>query len=138
MRATLFALTASLTLALCACESTASNDNLAQTIEGRVWAAEAIGGKDVVDGTKVTLKIEGGRVSGKAGCNSYGGPVEINGDRIKFGSLFSTKMACMGGGVMEQEMRYLNLLQGATRGELRSDGALVITSSGGVVEFRPE
>ena len=101
MRAMLFALAASLTFGLCACESTASGDSLAQAVEGRVWSAEAIGGKDVVDGTKVTLKIEGGRVSGKAGCNLYGGPVEINGERIKFGALFSTKMACMGGGVAE-------------------------------------
>ena len=67
-----------------------------------------------------------------------GGPVEINGDRIKFGALFSTKMACMGGGVMEQEQRYLNALQGVTRGEIRGDGALVLKSRDGDIEFRTE
>ena len=136
MRATLFALTASLTLVLAACESPASSGGTTLAVAGRVWAAETIGGQDVVDGTTVTLKIEGDRVSGKAGCNSYGGSVEINGDRLKFGSLFSTKMACMGGGIMEQEQRYLNLLQTVTHGEVRSDGALVLTGSGGEIEFR--
>jgi heat shock protein HslJ len=138
MRTTLFALACSLTLGLAACESTASTAGLADSIQGHMWAAEAIGGKDVVDGTVVTLKIEGNRVSGKAGCNGYGGPVEIDGDRIKFGALFSTKMACMGGGVMEQEQRYLNALQGVTRGEIRRDGTLVLKSRDGDIEFRGE
>ncbi len=138
MRAMLFALAASLTLGLCACESTASGDSLAQAVEGREWSAEAIGGKDVVDGTKVTLKIDGGRISGKAGCNLYGGAVEINGERVKFGALFSTKMACMGGGVAEQESRYLSLLQGTLGGKVRGDGALVLVGRDGEIEFRAE
>jgi heat shock protein HslJ len=138
MRATLFALTASLTLVLAACESSASSGGASLAIQGRVWAAKEIGGNDVIDGTIVTLKIEGDRVSGKAGCNSYGGSVEINGDRLSFGSLFSTKMACMGGGVMQQEQRYLNLLQSVTRGEVRNDGALVLMGSVGEIEFRAD
>ncbi len=132
MRSMLLFVAAAFSLALGACETNASGGvDLAQTIPGKTWSAEAIGGRDVVDGTKVTLKIENGRVSGKAGCNGYGGPVEINGDRIKFGALFSTKMACMGGGVMEQESRYLNLLQSVTHGEVRSNGALVLTTGDG-------
>jgi heat shock protein HslJ len=138
MRPMLLAMIVVLPFSLGACGSMAAGGDLATTVEGRVWTAEAIGGKDVGDGTKVTLKIEGARVSGKAGCNGYGGPVEIHGDRIKFGAIFSTKMACMGSGVMEQESRYLKLLQGATRGEVRTDGALVITAEGGTLEFRPE
>jgi heat shock protein HslJ len=137
MRSTLLALTSMLTLALAGCE-TASSGDLAGAIAGRLWTAEAIGGNDVIDGTTVTLKVEGDRVSGKAGCNSFGGGVDISGSRVKFGSLFSTKMACMGGGVMEQEQRYLNLLQGATRGEVRPDGALILSGSGGDIEFRAQ
>ena len=138
MRAMHWVLIVVLPFALAACESMASGGGLARAVEGRAWAAEAIGGKDVVDGAKVTLKIEGGRVSGKAGCNAYGGPVDIHGDSIKFGAIFSTKMACMGTGVMEQESRYLNLLQSATRGEIRNDGALVITADGGTIVYRAE
>ncbi len=138
MRAMLLSLTVVLAFAPGACGSMAAGSDLATAVEGRVWIAEAIGGKDVDDGAKVTLKIEGGRVSGKAGCNAYGGPVEIHGDHIKFGALFSTKMACMGSGVMEQESRYLNSLQDATRGEVRNDGALVITAEGGTIVYRGE
>jgi len=136
MRATLLAVTCLFTIALAGCESTASSDDLAGAIGGRTWAADSIGGKDVVDGTRVTMSISGDRVSGKAGCNNYGGSVEISGSRIKFGSLFSTKMACMGGGVMEQEMRYLNLLQSVTRGEVRKDGVLVLSGGNGEIEFK--
>jgi len=138
MRAILLALIGALPFALGACESPATGGDLAPAIEGRVWTAQAIAGKDVVDGAKVTLKIKGARVNGKAGCNAYGGPVEIHGNRIKFGALFSTKMACMGTGVMQQESRYLNLLQGATRGEVRKDGALVIIADGGAIVYRGE
>src|ERR1700682_317104 len=106
MRAMHWVLIVVLPFAFGACGSMAAGGDLATVVEGRVGTAEAIGGKDVVDGAKVTLKIEGGRVNGKAGCNGYGGPVEIHGDRIKFGSIFRTEMACMGSGVMEQESRY--------------------------------
>jgi heat shock protein HslJ len=140
MRATLFALSVALMLPLGACEGTASDNgqSFAEAVEGRSWAAKAIGGKDVIEGTKVTLKIEGGRVGGKAGCNVYGGSAEIHGDQVKFGAIFSTKMACMAGGVMEQEQRYLNLLQSATHGEIRNDGALTLTGSAGAITFRRE
>jgi heat shock protein HslJ len=134
MRSTLLALTCSFTLALAGCEGTASGGSLEDAIGGRTWEAETIAGKDVIDGTTVTLKIDGDRVSGKAGCNSYGGGVEISGSRITFGSLFSTKMACMASGIMEQEMRYLNALQSVTRGQMRGD-TLVLSGSGGDIEF---
>jgi heat shock protein HslJ len=63
--------------------------------------------------------------------------MQIDGDRIKVGSLFSTKMACMAEGVMAQESRFLNLLQAAERGEIRADGALVIaTGDGTTLVFR--
>jgi len=35
------------------------------------------------------------RVSGNDGCNSIGGKIEVQGNRIKFGDLISTKMACI-------------------------------------------
>jgi len=39
---------------------------------------------------------------------------------------------------MEQEQRYLNTLQSATRGEVRSDGTLVLSGSAGDIEFRSQ
>ena len=138
MRAILLGLSVVLPLALGACQSMASGEDFARAAGGRVWFAEAIGGRDVVDGTRVTLKFEDGRVNGRAGCNSYGGKAEINGAQLKISMLISTKMACMAPGVMEQESRYLNALEGATRGEVRHDGALVITTGRGAIVFREE
>lgn len=114
---------------------------VADEIEGREWLAQSIGGKPVIADSRVTLKIEGGRVSGKAGCNAYGGSVEINAGNspasgtIHFGSLFSTKMACMANGLMQQESSYLNMLQEATRVE-RRDLALIVGGEHGTIEFR--
>ena len=34
------------------------------------------------------------RVSGNDGCNSIGGKIEVQGNRIKFSAIISTKMAC--------------------------------------------
>jgi heat shock protein HslJ len=138
MRATLIAMSLML-LPIAACESPqAGNTDLARAVEGRLWHAETIAGKPVAEGSRVTLKIAAGRAGGKAGCNAYGGPVEIHGDRIKFGSIFRTEMACVGSGVMEQESSYLKLLQGAARGEVRGDGTLIITGDSGALVFRPE
>ena len=136
MRAIFIAATVALSAALAACQTAAGGGDLAQSVEGRQWSAVSIGNADVADGSTVTLKIENGRVGGKAGCNGYGGPVEIHGDRIKFGPIFSTKMACMGKGVMEQEQRYLNMLQATTRGEIRANGDLMLHASAGALVFR--
>ncbi|MBI1213126.1 MAG: META domain-containing protein [Alphaproteobacteria bacterium] len=138
MRTTLLALACSLAVGLTACESTASNSGFADQIRGHTWIAEAIDSEDVLDGTRVTMTVDGDKVSGKAGCNSYGGPVEISGDRVKFGALFSTRMACMREGVMEQEQRFLSTLRRVTHGEIRSDGILLLKGRAGVIEFNAE
>ena len=138
MRAIFVAATIVFSTALVSCQTASGSGDLAQSVEGRQWSAVSIGNEDVADGTAVTLKIESGRVGGKAGCNGYGGPVEIHGDNVKFGAIFSTKMACLGSGVMEQEQHYLNLLQAMTRGEIRANGDLVLHASAGAVVFRGE
>ncbi len=79
------------------------------------WLAEDINGRGVIDNLQTTLKIDGnGAVSGKGGCNGYGGSAKINGDRIRFGSLMSTQMACAPA-IMDQESKFH-----AALGEARS------------------
>jgi heat shock protein HslJ len=138
MRAMIFALSL-LLLPVAACESTASTPSadLADAIEGRIWRAVSFDGQPVIAGTSITLKVDNGRVSGKGGCNGYGGSAEIRGDAVKFSAIFSTKMACMADGVMHQEQHYFDVLQGATRGELRGD-TLVLSGERGTLEFRGE
>jgi heat shock protein HslJ len=71
--------------------------------------------KNVLPGTRITATFNSsnGRVTGSAGCNSYGGAYQINGSRITISELISTKMACTQPGVMEQEQQFLSLMQTA-------------------------
>jgi heat shock protein HslJ len=81
----------------------------------------------LVDGSPVTLSIEADRWGGVAACNSYGGRVDLDGDRLTFDDgLAVTEMACLDEDVMTLEAAYLDALQTAERVELR-DEQLVLT-----------
>ena len=118
---------AAFALALAACETPAvpGETNLTQSD----WTAETIDGKPVIEPGRVTLSFGEGRVSGRAGCNLYSGPVEYSSGALKVGPLISTKMACMANGVMQQESAYLTTLQSAQTYAQRSDGRLVIATA---------
>jgi heat shock protein HslJ len=97
--------------------------------------AETINGKPVIEPGRVTLSFNEGRVSGRAGCNLYSGPVEYGNGTLKVGALISTKMACMANGVMQQESTYLSTLE-AARSYGNQNGRLVVsTPSGGALVF---
>lgn len=99
------------------------------------WVADSIGGKPVVNPGKVTLTFAEGRVSGRAGCNRYSGPVEFSNGSIKVGALISTKMACMEPGVMEQETAYLNALRSARRYSVGGEEKLTIETASGSLTY---
>jgi heat shock protein HslJ len=48
----------------------------------------------LVAGSQVSLRIDGSEVGGTAACNSYGGEMERDGDRVTIGTLSMTEMAC--------------------------------------------
>lgn len=73
----------------------------------------------LVEGSPVTLSIDGERWGGVAACNSYGGSVSLDGDRLAFDDgLTVTEMACPDDDVMALESGYLAALQAAERVEL--------------------
>ena len=53
-------------------------------------------------------------MAGSAGCNRYFGRADAVTGRMRIGPLGSTLMACEANGVMTQEQRFLELLQGAS------------------------
>ncbi len=70
----------------------------------------------VLEGTEVTLSISSDSITGKAGCNQYGGTVTRGSDgAVVFGPMYSTEMYCSRSGVMAQETRYLALLEKTTQ-----------------------
>ena len=74
------------------------------------WLAEDILGGGVIDNAQTTLEIaEDGRVSGRGGCNGYGGTATIDGDKLSFSPLAATQMACAEA-LMNQEQKFFDAL----------------------------
>jgi putative lipoprotein len=104
---------------------------------GTAWVVDRIEGKGDIDNKESTLEfLEAGRAAGRAGCNRYGGPVEISGNSLRFGDLMSTKMAC-DPPLMEQEQQFLKAL--ADVGEYKiEDRKLVLLDRAGKPLLRLE
>lgn len=120
-------ITLSIAGALGACAGTRapSQSVMPETLWGSEWRLQDIGGQAVLPQPAATLGFpQSGQVAGHGSCNRFFGPVEIERDRMKFGPLASTRMACMGG-IGEQESRYLSALQKAQRYEVRGDTLLI-------------
>lgn len=130
---------------LAACETMMADDGAGDPLSQYDWVARTIAGKDVIGPPgRVTLSFREGRVSGRAGCNLYSGPVEYGKGAIKIGNLISTKMACAEPGLMQQESAYLNTLEGAQSYAARGDSLTIKTATGAIVydsaprQTRPE
>ncbi|HLV34403.1 MAG TPA: META domain-containing protein [Spirillospora sp.] len=87
-------------------------------------------------GTEVSARFDAeGRVGGSAGCNSYGAEYTADYGRITIGQVVSTRMACDGAGIMEQEQAYLAALEGAVTYTIRGD-VLELRNSDGLLMVR--
>ena len=116
---------------LTGCALGASNAAGAE-IEEREWFQASINGRELVMGTKITMTIADGQVSGSAGCNSYGGQVSLKGEAVSFKELYQTEMACMDAGVMEQEGAFLQTLAQVSGYQVAGE-RLKLKSAGGEV-----
>jgi heat shock protein HslJ len=79
----------------------------------------------IVAGSKITMTIAGGKVSGSAACNAYGGTIKVAGTAVTITALSMTEMACQEN-LMASETAYLAALPGVTTVE-RSGSSLVLT-----------
>ncbi len=85
-------------------------DVAATTIVGS-WLAEDFGGAGVIDDLQSTLTIAAdGGVTGHSGCNGFGGTATIEDDKLSFGPLAGTLMACAEA-VMDQERKFYSALE---------------------------
>src|SRR5271165_5613775 len=109
MRSTsLVAVLALAAILLAACSTPVSP---ASALEGPTWTLKDIDDSSIMDGSYGDLTIAAdGSFHGDASCNGYGGRARIAGESISFGSVISTKMACMPSGTMQQEAHFLNAL----------------------------
>jgi putative lipoprotein len=99
---------------------------------GTSWVLEDITGSGVIDYARATLEFpQQSRTAGRGSCNRFGGSVTVAGDRITFGPLASTMMACSEA-VMNQERKYLEALRVADR--YRFDGPYLLIYPRGMVK----
>jgi len=87
-------------------------------------------------GSRITLQLSSQkRVSGFSGCNRYfSSVVEVNGNRLKFGTIGSTKKLCADQNTNRLENRYLNVLRSVSYFE-KSSNRLVLNGDSGSLTF---
>jgi heat shock protein HslJ len=90
----------------------------AAALEGTEWLLVDIGGQPPpagADSTRhpgFTLVADGRKLQGSAGCNRMMGTYKLDGEKLKFGPLATTRMACP---AMETETAFLKALEATTR-----------------------
>ena len=90
----------------------------ARTLENTRWKLTRLGDTSVLVGERqrephLIFEPEHHRVVGSGGCNRFSGSYALTNDRIRFGQLASTRMACADG--METEKDFLASLERARR-----------------------
>jgi copper homeostasis protein (lipoprotein) len=78
-----------------------------EPLENIYWKLTRLGDTPVTVASQqrephVILNSESRRVGGLGGCNRLVGSYELQGDRLTFGQMASTRMACLEGGATEQ------------------------------------
>lgn len=92
-----------------------------QKLIGTQWLLEDLAGEGVLDRLQTTLQFDdGGRISGFAGCNSYFGSYQINGNSFRVTQIGSTFKMCPSA-VMNQETRFLIIIEKAQQISLEND-----------------
>ena len=117
-----------------ACAAGAGN----QRFSGQEWRASDINGVPVTGDRALTLRLQDGeQASGNAGCNSFSGTYQLMRDEgIRFGTLTTTRMACPPE-IMEQERRFLSILETVRGYSFYSDGGMsLISPDGRAIRFR--
>jgi heat shock protein HslJ len=87
----------------------------------------------IVEGSDITMTVEGSRVAGRAACNQYGGDIVVADGRVQFGPLSMTEMACAEP-IMASEAAFLGAL-GAVRGATLDGDRLTLAGDDVRLEF---
>ena len=98
---------------------------------GREWIVEDIGGRGIVDRSRATLDFGAdGRLAGRASCNAYTSSYVLTGESLTIGTTATTMMSCPPA-LIEQERRFLDILQRVRGFDVTDTGALVLSDDRG-------
>jgi heat shock protein HslJ len=111
----------------------AQDDTTEVTPEGVDWVLSTLAGDAVPEGIEVTLVLSGGEAVGSAGCNSYFGAYELDGDALTFPDPFGLTRRLCEDPVMAVEDAYLPLLQETASWSIDDAGALSLADADGTV-----
>jgi heat shock protein HslJ len=106
-------------------------------LEGTQWVLVEMAGQSPIDGRTITIGFEDGEVSGYLGCNSFSGPYSLRGERLEFGLLMTTLMACVEDELMQQESRLADLLGQVDRAQMVEGRLHLVLSDGGRLIYEP-
>lgn len=120
----------------CNAVETASGDPL----DGTSWVLQYYRKTKAITEPPITATFEGGEVHGSAGCNSYRGSYQVDGDNITFGPPIAiTVMACMEPeGIMEQEALFMEYLSDAQTFKFVDDQLQIFQSDNEALTFIPQ
>jgi heat shock protein HslJ len=98
----------------------------ASVLEGRYWRLTELRGQPALPtpGAReagLQFAADSMRVSGSGGCNRVSGTYTREGQRLEFGPMISTKMACADQRLTEQESVFLSTLSSVNRHEVSGD-----------------
>jgi heat shock protein HslJ len=107
-----------------------------ESVENTYWKLKQLNGSAVVAAGRqrephFILHPESGRVTGFGGCNSITGTYKLEGDRLSFGPLAGTMMACHGG--MEAERNFLDALRKGGRARVALRHLELLDGAGEIV-----
>jgi heat shock protein HslJ len=117
--------------------SAGSDANAAPSLADTHWTIASINGQPATAQRKAEMNFTADRVSGNAGCNSFGGGYTIANGVMTTTQIISTKMACLGPG-MDQENAVFKILGQPMTITRQNDGSMTLRDAAGTMTLTPQ
>jgi len=99
-------------------------ENLLQDVQ---WEVDTLDGAGIITGSRITVEFGEKRVTGHSSCNHYMVDYQLTGEDLTIAEPASTRKACRID-IMEQEKKFLRMLQNVTGFEVVSDDRIKLTT----------
>jgi heat shock protein HslJ len=114
-----------------------------RTPEGTGWRLVELGGQPVTvaqnaSAPSLQLNAAEDRASGDTGCNSFFGEYELSGATLRFGTLASTRRACLDEAMNRQEGAYMRALESTRSWRISGDALILAGDAGDLARFSPQ